>query len=70
MEGLISKSGMKDLERPDRGSLEVRCMQFMDSVDLSPQANSMCLRNMDPIGLGPRDPVSYTHLTLPTIYSV
>ena len=27
----------------------------MGSVDLSPQANSMCLRNIDPIGLGPRD---------------
>ena len=27
----------------------------MDSVDLSPQAHSMCLRNIDPIGLGPRD---------------
>ena len=26
MEGHISKSGMKDLDRPDRGSLEVRCM--------------------------------------------
>ena len=55
MEGYVSKSCMKDLDRPNRGSLEVCRMQFMDSVDLSPQANSMCLRNIDPIGLGPRD---------------
>ena len=47
MEGYISKSGVKDLDRPDRGSLEVRCMWFMDSVGLSPQANSMCLRNRE-----------------------